>query len=63
MLKSEEIASVCDGYANSIAVAAGDGYKAERRSYPERTGAAVYAATPKAVRDNLKHNTLLRAMP
>lgn len=63
MLKSSEVASVCTGYAAGIAAAAGDGFAVERRSYPERTGAAVYAATPKAVRSNLKHNTLLRAMP
>lgn len=63
MLKSAGAANVCMGYASSIANAAGDGYKAEARKYPERTGAAVYPETPKAIRDNLKNNTLLRAMP
>ena len=62
MLKSGEAAAVCMGYANEIALACGSGYKAESRSYPERTGAAVYAETKEAKRDNLKNNTLLRAL-
>ena len=62
MLKSGGAAAECMGYAQQIALACGDGYVAEGRSYPERTGAAVYADTPKAKRDNLKNNTLLRAL-
>lgn len=50
----------CMGYASRIASSCGDGYKAESRSYPERTGAAVFPDTPEAYRDNLKNNTLLR---
>lgn len=62
LLKSGEIASACMGYASQIAANCGDGYVAEARNYPERTGAAVYADSPKAIRDNLKNNTLLNAL-
>lgn len=62
LLKSAEIAAECMGHAQRIAVACGDGYAAESRSYSERKGAAVSADTPKAQRDNLKNNTLLRAL-
>lgn len=62
LLKSEEIAGICQEKAADVAMAAGDGYKAEKRSYPERTGYAIYPSTPKAVRDNLKNNTLEKAI-
>lgn len=62
MLKSAGAAAECMSYAQQVAMACGTGYKAESRSYPERTGAAVYADTPQAKRDNLKNNTLLRAI-
>lgn len=60
MLKSAGATAECMSYAQRIALACGDGYKAEGRSYPERTGAAVFAETREARRDNLKNNTLLR---
>lgn len=62
MLKSGEIAAECMGYAQSVAQKAGSGYTAESRSYPERTGAAAFANTPEAKQDNLRNNTLLRAL-
>jgi hypothetical protein len=62
MLKSEGIVRICEAQANRIAAAAGDEYVAERRSYPERGGAAVRPDTPKAYFENLENNTLLKAM-
>ena len=62
MLKSDGIVRTCETQASRIAAAAGDGYEVERRNYPERGGAAVYPSTPKAYFDNLKNNTLLKAM-
>lgn len=60
MLKSPDIAAACMREASRIANACGDGYTAQSRNYPERSGAAVFPETPEATLDNLKHNTLLR---
>ena len=49
---------VCGQHAARIAAAAGEGYRAEKRSYPERTGCAVYPSTEEAARDNLNNDTL-----
>lgn len=49
---------VCGQHAARIAAAAGEGYRAEKRSYPERTGYAVYPSTEEAARDNLNNDTL-----
>lgn len=64
LLKSKEIAAVCEGKASKVLQAAGEskGYKLEKRSYTERTGFAVYPASIHARRDNLKHNTLEKAV-
>lgn len=62
LLKSPEIAKACEEQAEAVAERAGDGYVVGQRSYPERTGYAVNAATDKAKRDNLKNNTLLKAL-
>lgn len=62
MLKSEPVRQACMQEASRIASRAGDGYVSESRSYPERSGAAVYPNTPKAAMDNLRNNTLLKAM-
>ena len=62
LLKSTEAGSICMEYANQVQSRAGEGYIVESRRYPERTGAAVYPETYKAVRDNLKNNTLLKSL-
>lgn len=60
VLKLPAMAQMCMSAASNIANQCGPGYVAESRSYPERTGAAVYPATPEAAIDNYRHNTLLR---
>lgn len=62
LLKSEEIAQACEEAASAVLQRAGSGYVMEKRSYAERTGYAVRTDTPKAMADNLKHNTLLKAL-
>lgn len=58
VLKSPQIAAACMERARSMQQAAGEGYVAEERNYPERKGAAVYPATREAYYDNLENNTL-----
>ena len=62
ILKSEEMYNECEGYAAKIQESAGEGYEVRRRDYPERTSAGVYPSTKKANRDNLKNNTLEKAL-
>lgn len=60
--KSPGIVSECRKYADRVCSAAGDGYKVERRTYPDRDGYAVFPDTPAAVNDNLRNNTLLKSL-
>ena len=62
LLKSEAMKSVLDEHASQIQQRAGEGYEVEERNYPERAGAVVRAATAEAYYDNLKNNTLLKAV-
>lgn len=62
LLKSQAIANACREQADAVAGRAGEGYSVEQRDYPERTGFVVSAETDEARRDNLKNNTLLKAL-
>lgn len=63
LMKSEEMQSVLDSHASRIASAAGAGYEAEA-AHPIQfiAIASVRAETQAAQRDNLKNNTLLKAI-
>lgn len=39
-----------------------EGYKMEERTYPERAGVALFAEDYPAISDNIKNNTLLKAV-
>lgn len=62
MLKSPEVADMCMQKAASALSRCGDGYETESRTYPERKGAVIKAVSYKAKQDNLKNNTLLKAV-
>lgn len=62
LLKSAPISGACEDEARKIRQRAGEGFEVQSRSYPERKGAAVVAATSEARRKNSKENTLLKAM-
>lgn len=62
LLKSAEIQDECRKIAQQVQARVGDGYVVEDRNYPERSGAAVRIDSPKAYNDNLKNNTLLKAV-
>lgn len=62
LLKSGEVESMCMSYAQRTAGAAGPDYTVEARHYPERSGAAVTPANAKGHYDNLRNNTLLKAI-
>lgn len=62
LLQSSEMMSICKGHADRIAARAGSGYEVTTYTGRTRVNASVHAATDKAARDNLKNNTLLKAV-
>lgn len=65
LLKSAEMQQICMQHANATlqaALGSSDGYVAETRNYPERSGAAVRADTYEARKDNADNNTLLKSL-
>lgn len=63
LLQSPEMEAVCREHAEAIAArAGGDGYSVTTHTGRTRVNASVYAASAKAKRDNMKNNTLLKAV-
>lgn len=62
LLRSSEMAGICRQQAEAIRARCGSGYEADSYTGKNRVNASVYAATGAAVRDNLKNNTLLKAV-
>lgn len=62
LMKSEGMQAVLTEHASAIRNAAGDGYEQDIYVGKNRANAMVSAATFEARRDNLKNNTLLRAI-
>lgn len=62
LLRSSEMEQICKEHANRIAERAGDGYEVTTYTGKNRVNASVHVATDKAYRDNLKNNTLLKAV-
>ena len=61
--KSAEMQDICQKHASKIAGRAGKGYAAAAPHFTDsRVIINVYAETKDARRDNLKNNTLLKAM-
>ena len=62
LLRSEEMRAVLKAKADDMAQACGDGYRSGLFFVPNRAVARVSAVSIKAKLDNLKNNTLLKAM-
>lgn len=62
LLKSAEIKGYCEELAREVANRAGDGYAVDSMVGKTRANASVYADTKEANRDNMKNNTLLKAL-
>ena len=58
LLKSDEVKGACMDLATKMQAQAGPGYEVEERTYPERSGAAVFTGNADAFYDNLANNTL-----
>ena len=62
LLRSAEMGAVCRDLANRISSSAGSGYEVTVSTGKNRVNASVHAATEEAYRDNMKNNTLLKAV-
>ncbi|NCC07075.1 MAG: hypothetical protein EOM30_03270 [Clostridia bacterium] len=61
LLRSQEISAICEARAQAISARCGRGYEVSTYTGKNRANASVHAATPKARRDNIKNNTILKA--
>lgn len=62
LLQSEEMQTVLSQYAREIQGRCGDGYEHDIYVGKNRANAQITAKSFKAKRDNLKNNTLLKAV-
>lgn len=62
LLKSDAMKAYCRQLAEGIAGRAGEGYEVTTFTGATRVNASVMAATNAAKRDNMKNNTLLKAV-
>ncbi len=62
LLKSSEMQNVLSEHATAIRQRAGDGYEQDIYVGKTRANAMVKATSFKAKRDNMKNNTLLKAV-
>ena len=62
LLKSKEMMDICTEYANNALARLGDGYEANTYSGKNRVNAEVFAQSFAAKRENLKANTILKAV-
>lgn len=62
LMKSKEMMDICSEYANNALARLGDGYEVNTYSGENRINAEVYAQSFAAKRENLKSNTILKAV-
>jgi 23S rRNA A2030 N6-methylase RlmJ len=62
LMKSAEMQEVLKGYATGIKNRCGDGYEQDIYVGKNRANAMVSASTDQAKADNLKNNTILKAV-
>lgn len=62
LLRSEAAGELCRSIADGVAGRAGDGYEVTTHVGQNRVNCSVRAETFAAMRDNMKNNTLLKAL-
>lgn len=62
LMKSANMKKVLSNYGSSVSNKAGHGYSYSVQESGDRSKVFVHASTKKAKRDNLKNNTLLKAL-
>lgn len=62
LLRSDEMKSICEGHANTALTRLGDGYETSSMVGKNRVNAEIKAVSYKAKIDNLKNNSILKAL-
>lgn len=62
LMKSPEMLSICEEYAQNALQKLGDGYEVTSMIGKNRCNASVSAVTSKAKRENSEKNTILKAV-
>lgn len=62
MLQSQEMKSICEEHANNAIGKLGPGYTVTSMTGKTRVNASVYAESYEARRENMKSNTILKAL-
>lgn len=62
LLKSNEMKEICEQYAKKTVNELGDGYEMSVMVGKNRVNASVGAVSEKAIKENLKNNTILKAI-
>lgn len=62
LLRSQEMLEICKDHAYETQHDLGEGYEVSYRTGKNRVNAEVCAVTPDAIQDQLKHNTILKAL-
>ncbi len=62
LMKSEEMQTILKDKADNALNSLGEGYKSDIHVGKNRANAMVYADTYKAKKDNLKNNSILKAV-
>lgn len=62
LLRSDEMMEICREYADKAADRLGDGYEVSEHTGRNRVNASVAAVSEKARKENLDHNTILKAV-
>ena len=62
LMQSEEMQAILKDKANNALNSLGEGYKSDAYVGKTRANAMVYADTYKAKKDNLKNNSILKAV-
>lgn len=62
LLKSAEMMDACQEAATGIATRAGTGFETSSYTGKNRVNISVYPSSAEARRDNLKNNTLMKAI-
>ena len=62
MLQSQEMKTICEEHANAALGKLGSGYKVTSMTGKNRVNASIHAESISARRDNMKNNTILKAL-
>ena len=62
LLRSDEMKAICEGHANAALTRLGDGYETSSMVGKNRVNAEIKAVSYKAKIDNLKNNSILKAL-